>query len=163
MDKDTKKWMGTIFGFLGLMACANALLLTAALQGPGQQLEPNAYAKALDWNATHEAQQKSQALGWALKTELASPDATGTHRLTLTLTDATGAPVLLDPGKVTFVRPSNQRMREEVTLVAQGEGRYEANAKLPAPGLWELQLELHRGADVFLRKERLDIPGPQQP
>lgn len=156
MDRDTRKWVGTIVGLLSFMGVANAVLLTSALKGHGADAEPEAYSRALKWGQTQDALERSHALGWKVT---ATVTGTGTDaRLQLQALDPTGAPIALDATEATLIRPSNDRPVQTLHLTPSGTpGEYTAPVQISAPGLWELQGVLTRGSDHYFARLRMDV------
>lgn len=157
MDRDTRKWLSVIVGFLGLMAVANAVLLSSALKGHGNDPVPEAYSRGLKWNQTQEALQNSKALGWQVKMHVTGSGENA--RLELSVMDGAHQPITLDTSDTVLTRPSNDQPTQTLSLKPSATpGVYEAPVKLAVPGLWELQGVLKRGHDEYLTRVRMDVP-----
>lgn len=157
MDADAKKWLGVVGGFIGLMAIFNGMLLSAALGDNGFAAEPDAYKKALAWDAHQEALRRSQALGWKTEVRLSEVQA-GKAQLLLSVRDGQDQPVQLSQAALVWSRPADVRLQERLSLKPVGPGLYEAVVAVPVKGLWEAQLSLSRGEEVYQDQSRLEVP-----
>ena len=161
MDRDTKKWLGVIFGFIGLMAAFNALLLSAALSDR-KSLEaiPGAYDQGLKWDQTQAMLVASEQLGWTVAIAAHPGSTPGVTLLTASVQDRQGAPVLLDKAHAVLTRPSDRHIERHVTLAAQAPGTYSAEVPLELAGKWYASLDLARQSERYVRRHELSVPGP---
>jgi hypothetical protein len=81
------------------------------------------------------------------------------RRVDVEVNDADGKPVTGLEGKITAIRPSDARLKNEGTLVAVPgrEGLYRLLLKVPVAGLWQFELEARRGTDDYLLIVRQDV------
>lgn len=156
MDTHAKKWIGMIAGFIGLMALFNGILLSAALGDNGFAPEPDAYKKALAWDAHQAAIGRSRALGWKTSVQV-TPAQDGKAQLTLSVRDGQDQPVNLSNAEVVWSRPADARLHHTLTLRGVGPGQYEVSVPVPVKGLWEAQLSLSRGQEVYQDQPRLEV------
>lgn len=161
MDKDTKKWLGVIFGFIGLMAVFNGLLLSAALSDR-KSLEaiPGAYDQGLKWDQTRVALDASEQLAWTAALSVGPGNVPGSWRLEVTLQDAQAQPVTLDQALVQLERPSDLHAGTSLTLVQSAPGRYAGEVALSGYGKWYATLRLDRGSERYLRRHEVFVPAP---
>jgi nitrogen fixation protein FixH len=99
----------------------------------------DAYRNGIAYNRALEAARAQEALGWQVSLRFV-PSAPLAGRLEAILIDRHGAP--LDDAVVTarLVRPVGEGHDREVTLQAEGGGRYAVRIELPLAGQWEARL-----------------------
>jgi nitrogen fixation protein FixH len=147
------------------IAVAVVLLLTVALnvvlvleaQAPnGAVVEPDYYHRAVRWDSTLTQARTNAALGFLVDAGLESV-AHGVARVRVSVRDRDGAPV---DGAVVRIRALHNLDAGHpihATLDPRGAGRYETTAPLARHGLWELDLEITRGATRFTADLRRDL------
>lgn len=122
---------------------------------PHFAVEPNYYAKAINWDATMAQSRADKALGW--KSAAAITRAAGTSAtLHLTLTDSTGALVHADSVTVTALAIAHSLRVNAMTLKPDATG-YAAPLAVAGTGLWEVEVRAVRGADVFTSTLRTEL------
>ena len=62
--------------------------------------------------------------------------------------DKGGAPVAGASVNIEFLRPSDRRADQSVTLVEEEPGRYGSRVALPLPGVWDVLIHIRRGEDL---------------
>ena len=115
--------------------CAQFILLHAALSDGGAQVEPDYYARAVDWDAYAKREGASERLGWTAQLELRG--AVGA----LTVSDRDGAPLEGVEGKAILTRPhiSGGGIERELE---PGSGALLFALPEGTRGLWDVKLEL---------------------
>ena len=143
--------LGTMFVGLGSMAYV-------AVNDPGFALEPNYYDKAVHWDQSQAEVQASQKLG--LQTKLSKPllmDASGKVALELTVLDRSGAAFTGAALHVQAFANARASYVQELELREVSPGVYEAAIPHSFPGLWELRVQLTRGAERYRETLRSDV------
>lgn len=124
-----------------------SIVITTAFiaSGPGSTaVEPDYYSRAMAWDEQAAALRRAEELGWAVA--LAPPDAQG--RLTLTLADARGRPLLgAEVSAVVFPHADAANRATLALLPDELTGRYTGRAAMDCPGLWEVRLTIRRGPE----------------
>lgn len=126
-------------GLLGAFAVVLSVNITfvwfALSSFPGEDV-PRAYLQGLDYNRTLTERAEARALGWRTVAGLEAGDA-GARVLAVTMTDAQGGP--LDGLELTVLlrhRADAARDRQ-LTVTAEGGGRYFASLADVPPGTWQ--------------------------
>ncbi len=132
-----------------------AALAYFASSDPGFAVEPDYYAKSVDWDRRSAQQLASDALDWTTSLET-QPRPGGQVRVEVTFRDAQAAPV--EGARVHLEAFANARAArvQELDLVEEG-GRYVGTLQLTTPGLWELRFRATRGADVHVHTVRREL------
>lgn len=126
-----------------------------ASDDPHFAVEPNYYARAVNWDATMAQSRLDRALGWQAVATLTR--ATGTAAtLQIALTDAAGAHVVADSVTAEALAIAHSAVIDTLTLARDSAG-YTASIAVAARGLWEVQLRAIRKHDVFTAKLRTEL------
>lgn len=156
----TKVWTGRTFllwigGFFAVVFAANAVFLWLATDTWTGLAANNSYRKGVDFNRTLERAAAQRALSWMVETDFESRgEATGV--LTLTVTEADGAPIAGRTVTAAFRRPVVEGMDFVVPLETTDGGRYRAEVQFPASGQWDVRLEISRpDAQPYLVETRV--------
>lgn len=139
--------------FFGVMLAANSIFVVCALTTLGGGEGGKAYQKGLDYNRVIEAAKAQDALGWS---HAISAGMGG--RVSVTLKDASGAPLsgLAIDGEI--ARPVDDRFTRPLAFSETGPGVYAAEAGGLDAGNWVVALTAIRPRDrtiVYRAKERL--------
>lgn len=90
-----------------------------------------------------------EARGWQVRQGWLEPPVAGqATRFQVTVTASDGSPVTGARVRVEFLRPSDERLDQQVELSEQDSGLYRATVELPQPGLWSTTLVVERGEDL---------------
>lgn len=101
------------------------------------------------YNDHLEQVRKQQERGWQVRQGwLEAPVAGQVKPFQVTVTARDGSPVIGARVRVEFLRPSDQRMDQQVELEEKDPGLYRASIELPLPGLWSTTLVIDRGEDL---------------
>jgi nitrogen fixation protein FixH len=155
--KRVRLFPGIVFGLLGLNASIVAATVYLAHSDRSFAVEPAYDEKAMRWDETARARERSEALGWesSVHAAVAGPST----RLTVLLTARDGAPV--EGASVVAVAFASARasQRYRLELAASGPGRYEAALPSPRTGLWQVQVKASREGEVFVRDCSIELIG----
>jgi len=146
---------------LGLLTCMFAGLGTLAyiaIDDPSFSLEPDYYAKAVQWDRSQAQLRENEALGFAL--DVQQPvvvAADGQAAFELRLTDRAGAAISgarleVEAFPNAFASRVERRLLQEVA-----PGVYRANLSHGMPGLWELRCHVSVGSSHYARVLRTDL------
>lgn len=151
-------------GIVGIILCffiADGFLIYNALRDMDAIApEEGYYERALQHDELQKRVQRAKQAGLEAKVTVAeAPIPTMPRRVDVLVQDAKGAPVSGLEGKLTAIRPSDARLKNEGTLVAVPgqDGLYRLLLKVPVAGLWQFELEARRGTDDFLMIVRQDV------
>ena len=126
-----------------------------ATDDPHFAVEPNYYAKAINWDATMAQSRADKALGWKAAATLTRTAGAGAT-LHLTLTDSTGALVHADSVTVTALAIAHSLTVNALTPTPDATG-YAAPVTVAGNGLWEVEVRAFRGAAVFTSTLRTEL------
>lgn len=148
-------WIGVIAG-LGFVVAANAVMISVAVSNqPALETEDH-YGDAMHYNEVIAARAASNALGWKVTVEPCEGDVSACD-FDISVADASGDAVEGLEGEVALRRADTTELDRSSHLVARGGGRYGAEFDLGAPGLYELQMNLHSDAGDFVEKRRVVV------
>ena len=101
------------------------------------------------YNDYLEQVRQQEARGWQVRQGwLETPVAGQPASFQVTVAARDGSPVIGARVRVEFLRPSDQRMDQQVELEEKDPGLYRASIELPLPGLWSTTLVIDRGDDL---------------
>ena len=143
---------------LGGLLGTQLLVLRNVLDDPSVALEPDYYRKAVAWDEQRALERRSAALGWHAAFTSEPAARAGHTRWTVHLTDRDGN--ALSGATLTAQAFANARAGQVLTLrwTESAPGRYESELGPAHPGLWELRLQVARGADTFVQVMRPTLP-----
>lgn len=152
-----------MLGLFGIVITVNLVFVYLALDTFTGVSRENPYQEGLTYNRVLAARDAQRSLGWHGSIALA-PAAGEAERITLTLTDRSGAPLsgLTLTGRLR--RPTHEGMDQALTWEAEAGGRYVAVVTLPARGNWDLEVAADDGRNPpFEMKARLWLDQAQRP
>jgi nitrogen fixation protein FixH len=155
-------WPLAVTVILGLTVAANIWLIRIASNDPSFAIEENYYQRGVRWDEELAQRASNLALGWKLVATMSRVERGRGARLNIALTDSAVAPIAGASVVVTALHVARARDAMEITLSAHKPGEYEGFVPIERAGLWELRIDVHRGADRFTAIERLDVPSGQQ-
>jgi nitrogen fixation protein FixH len=146
-----------IAGIVASYVLVNGAMFWFSLEAPSDLVRADYYAQSKLVDEALAAQAASDRSGWrvALPPAQESPDAVSFRVL-----DERGDPVAGLSGSAQAYRPSDAALDQPLALgeSAEAPGTYVARFARPAPGLWELRLELKGRGQRFLNDLRVVIP-----
>lgn len=151
-----RRWPIGIVVVLAVFVAANVLVMRLAGADPSFAVEPDYYRKAVAFDSTMAVERRSNALGWAASSAIGR--GVSGMLLTVTLVDASGAPVT--GAALTAAARFNARANEvfAATLREVSPGRYAAPLDARHAGQWEVRVEAARGAEHFVASTRTEAP-----
>jgi len=151
-------------GLVGIILCffiADGVLIATALRDyDAIKPQDGYYERAVNHDEIRERMHRAEIAGLKAEIEVAeAPIPTMPRRVDVLVRDGNGAPVPGLKGKLTAIRPADARLRNDGKLVAVPgrDGLYRLLLKVPVAGLWEFQLDAHRGSDDYLMIVRQDV------
>jgi nitrogen fixation protein FixH len=144
-----------LIGFFGFAFAANAVFVWLAATSWSGLSTQDAYRKGLDYNAVLARAEAQRALGWQATSGFVAGNG-NTGRLSVTLKTAAGRPIEGHAVTAAFRRPVVEGLDFTVSLAGTGDGVYSADIGFPAPGQWDVRIEVARpGAQAYLLDTRL--------
>jgi nitrogen fixation protein FixH len=151
-------WMGVVAVFLSV----NGLFVVLAVaSNPGLVVE-NYYeqGRAYEQNAQQILAARN-ALRWETKLEIPErilAKSPGTYRFSGV--DSRGVPLADADVQLTAYRPSDAGADFTTHFDPFAPGLYQAVIDLPLPGVWDLNVRISRGADVYQQSHRITVHAP---
>jgi hypothetical protein len=145
-----------------LFMTSASFVITTAFLGAGtgsRMIEPDYYARAVDWDATKERLDAAKTLGWSFEPGI-SPDldGSGSRLVSLHLTDEYGEPIEDAQVDLILFAHTEAHERTETGLAHSGAGMYQSRVKgMGTRGLWELRVLVTRGETEALVIESIEI------
>ncbi len=150
-----QRWVGLVVGLLGMSVVIQGTALWLATSDPSFAVVEDYEQKARDWDKSRAIAARSAELGWTADLR-AKPLHRGVQ-LELTLTDQQGEAI--EGARVSLVAfhnaRANNKLRNELPHLSGA--LYGQALPLTREGLWEFQLEVRRGADLFTDVMRKSI------
>ncbi len=143
------------FAFFAVVLSANGALIYFALSSWTGLETRNHYLKGVDYNRTLEAVRAQEKLGWTVESAVAGQGVKGHFSVSLVLRDRGGRGIDDASVKVSFERPTQYGLDQEVELTRSGAGIYSGQVALPVAGQWNLRHLVWRGAETHQTVERI--------
>jgi nitrogen fixation protein FixH len=160
-----KKGMGWPIGIAAILlatVASNIAVILITKDDPSFAVEPDYYRKAVEWDSTAARRARSDALSWQVAARVA-PATGGATRLTLQLTDASGAVVHGAALAGSLLHIARAADVQAVTFAQAPSGAYEATVPMTRDGVWELRLTADRGDEHFVHTLRVETGLPASP
>jgi nitrogen fixation protein FixH len=156
-------WPIGIIVILGVTVAVNIAVYYVANDDPSVAIEPDYYAKAVDWDSTMAQATRNAALGWHLTTALDPFSVRGGALLHVTLSDSAGIPIPDATVRVAALYNARANIVYDTTL-SRDPGGYESQLPVHHGGQWELRFDVTRGATHFTSVARVEaVPAPPGP
>ncbi|MBI1373289.1 MAG: hypothetical protein GC159_11200 [Phycisphaera sp.] len=152
-------WPAIVLGLLASHVTLCVSVMAIANSDPSVAIVDDYHDKALHWDDHMAEVRRSAALGWSAEATVGDTrDALSRRTLTLTLRDASGAPI--EHAAVEAVAFADVRANDRLTLTLHATsdpGVYAVPLDARRAGLWELRVTARRGADTFTTSLQLSI------
>lgn len=152
---EARRWPVIIITVLAAQIGFGIWMARLAGNDPHHAVEPDYYARAVNWDSTMAQSRRDRALGWNAATTLTR--ATGrAATLQVAIVDSLGAALQVDSLHVDALAIAHAGTIDRVTLSPAGSAYIGQIAEAGA-GLWEVQVRAVRGTDVFTAKLRTEL------
>ena len=143
-----------LVAFFAVVAAVNAVMMTAAVTTFSGVETKNSYQAGVTFAREEAAAEAQESRHWRVNASL-RPEAGGLTQIELSAQDVRGQPLAGLEATVSLIHPNDRRLDRPVTMQANAPGRFRG-AVTPAPGQWDLVIELSRdGERLFRSKERI--------
>ncbi len=150
------QWPIGVAVVLVLTVAGNIYVAVRANDDPSVHVESDYYQKAVRFDAEQALRKRSERLGWRV-TLVAAPSSAGHETVPAALVDSAGQPVR--GAVVRLAAHAVARANDVFTGTAvESDGKYVATLPMTRRGLWDVDVEVVRGADRFVATQRLDLP-----
>lgn len=151
-------WLGLVAVFLSV----NGLFVVLAVTSNPGLVVDNYYeqGRAYEKDALKLLAARN-SLKWETKLEIPErvlADSPATYRFSAV--DARGIPITDADVQLTAYRPSDAGADVVTRLTSPAPGLYQAEIKLPLPGIWDLNIQVRHGEDVFQQSRRISAHAP---
>ncbi len=146
-------WTGLIAAFFVVQFSMSAVAIVLATGDPTHAVIPNYHQQALDHDKVLAARQASDKLGWKWNISVDDLQSKLAKRgFTIQLKDAQGKAIESAEVAVELCHHArgNQIQKIRLTPVPQQPGMYHGEAILGRPGVWQIDLNVHRQAEHFI-------------
>lgn len=156
----TKPWTGRtllwwLLGFFAVVFAVNGVFLWYANSSWTGLSAEDSYRRGLDYNRVIEQAESQAALGWTVETGFTTRDSVH-GRLEISVTGPDGSAISHREVTAYFRRPVVEGLDFKASLVPQTDGSYAVDVTLPAPGQWDVRLEVSRpGTENFVVETRV--------
>ena len=147
--------LGCLVAFFAVVMGVNGFMVRAAVTTFGGLETENSYKAGLAFSRELEAAQAQESRHWDVRAHITP----GSEKqwIEIVARDAQGNPLTGLSAVVRFNHPTNRRADVDMTPREVTPGRF-AGSAAPAPGQWDLVIELMRGGErVFLSKNRIVV------
>jgi len=152
---DANRWPIAIVAVLVAQVAFGIWMARVANGDPHFAIEPNYYARAVNWDSTMAQARRDRALGWKAAATMQRENGT-VASLHVTLTDATGQPVHAESVTATALSVAHAGVIDTLMLTPDATG-YTAPVGRAERGLWEVEVRAWRGRDLFTAKLRPEL------
>lgn len=149
------RWPVAITAVLLAQVAFGVWMSRVAGSDPHFAVEPDYYARAINWDATMAQSRKDKALGWTAQASF-EHGASGPVTVRVMVRERTGAPVAADSVTAHALAVAHAGTVDTLVFTRSGEG-YTATVPGAARGIWEFELRAVRGFDVFTDKLRAEL------
>jgi nitrogen fixation protein FixH len=140
--------------FFAVVAGVNAVMISAAVITFSGVETANAYQAGVTFAREESAAEAQQARHWRVNAVL-RPGAGGSAQIELFARDSADLPLTGLEVTASLIHPTDRRFDRTLVMQTDGPGRFRG-ATTPAPGQWDLVIELARGGErLFRSKERV--------
>lgn len=153
-----KKWIVMILALILMNMGIVATTVYFAGSDRSAGVEPDYYARALNYDRVVDQRATNARLGWNARMNLVS-DASGKARLAVTLLDREGAPVTDASVRAEAFASLRSGQRTNTSLAPANE-QYVATVPISARGMWRVHLTATRGLDTFTSEQDVMLDGP---
>lgn len=138
---------------MAVVVAVNVGMVTAAVKSFPGKAGAEGFALSNHYDAVLDRADQQAALGWRVDVRLDADQ----HPL-VRLTGRDGRPLENATLDVSAERPLGSTQTYSVALGAIGDGRYRAEAALPAAGQWDLTIRASAGGQDFAVTRRIVVP-----
>jgi nitrogen fixation protein FixH len=155
-----RKWIGLIFGLILMNMGIVAMTIYFASSDRSAGVEPDYYARALNYDRVIDQRAENQRLGWSAGISLTAADGGGKSAvLRVKLVDREG--VILRDALVRAEAFSSLRSAERNALLLRETGdEYIATVPVSAAGLWRVRLAATCGTAKFTSEQDVVLQSP---
>lgn len=149
-------WPMIIVGMLVLHASIILGTLTFISARHDLYVEPDYYAKSIDWDNQREMFEAADKMGWVIEIITGEPttDADQTRALSVSIKDANGDPIDRALVELDCYHPAHASDRKSAVLEGMGDGLYQTTLAMNTPGYWNAHLAIrHQGMQAMVMHE----------
>jgi len=152
---EARRWPIIIVAVLVAQMGFGVWMVRLAGSDPHHAVEPDYYARAVNWDSTMAQSRRDRALGWDAATTLTRSRGRSAS-LQIALVDSLGAALQVDTVQVEALAVAHAGTIDRLTLTRSGLA-YGATIADAGAGLWEVRVRAVHGADVFTAMLRTEL------
>lgn len=152
---EARRWPIIIVAVLVAQMGFGVWMARLAGNDPHYAVEPDYYARAVNWDSTMAQSRRDRALGWNAAATLTRVSGRGAT-LQVAIVDSAGAALEVDSVHVEALAVAHAAQIVRLTLTATGHA-WRAEIGDARAGLWEVRLRAVRGTDVYTAKLRTEL------
>lgn len=143
-------WIPWVFvGCMGLVVLVNAGMVTAALTTYSGLAHSDAFGRGIAYNRVLENVERQERLGWRVDVQLGEANADGVRGVSLTLRDASDAPLTGARIGASLRRPVENIAPVTVAFDERQMGVYASGPVMLRRGQWDVKVVVQRAGDRF--------------
>ncbi len=152
---EARRWPIIIVAVLVSQMAFGVWMARVAGSDPHHAVEPDYYARAVNWDSTMAQSRRDRALGWTAAATLTRTSGRAAA-LQVALLDSQGVALQVDSMQVEALAIAHAGTIDRPLLTPAGDA-YRGTIREAGAGLWELHLRAVRGTDVFTAKLRTEL------
>jgi hypothetical protein len=151
-------------GLVCMFLFSATLLITTGVMGAGkgaQSVEPDYYARSLDWDSEKDRLNTAGRLGWSVRIS-ASPtlDPVGSRLVSVMIVNADSIPVEDSLVEITCFSQANAHEPFTKVLPKAGGGQYQSRITgMHTKGLWEFRISIRHAGEQALVIKSIELEG----
>ncbi len=156
------RWPIILSSLILMSFIAQAVLVYVATRPDAPLPIKDHYERSLHWDQDNALKRASAELGWSVIFKIPEGvqySAKLLRPVDVQVKDSTQHPVEGLNGRLIALRPANSRLNTQGELMElpHAPGHYRTLLRLPARGIWDLNLEAKRGEMRFLSSQRVEV------
>lgn len=151
------RWAYAPWLLLGGLLSIQAVLYSLSTSDPGFAVEPDYYAKAVNWDAQRAQTRRNEELEYTAVLQVFPARRHEESTMSLTVNDASSAPVTKRRVTLTAFANARAAAQQSLSLSETAPGVYSSRFRLDREGIWEFRVSVERGAEVFTYKTQQEL------
>lgn len=151
-------------GLVCMFLSSATLIISTGVMGAGkgsQSVEPDYYARSLDWDSEKDRLNAADRLGWNVRAS-ASPivDPVGTRHVSVMILDQDNNPIEDSLVEILCFSQANAHEPFTKVLPRAGGGQYQSRIKgMHTSGLWEFRISIRHAGEQALVIQSIELEG----
>lgn len=134
-------WITLILGFFALDLTIAIIAIVMAAGDPSFRPMPDYGDRSVEWEVHHQARLSAAKLGWSVSVSAVEPDR---KSIDYFVVDRIGVPIVKASGSTRAYHLTRVSQEQTSPIEEIEPGRYRARIDCKRPGLWKIELRMHR-------------------